>query len=81
MDTITVQVGMPIIFFPGEDDHQAKTNQNDGPVAAVVTRVWGDGVINLMAFPDCGEPICFTSVTAAAEDSPTARTWKPAATN
>jgi hypothetical protein len=29
---------------------------------AIINRVWSDDMVNLMVFPDCGEPICKTSV-------------------
>lgn len=60
-----MQVGQSIQLIPSTDptqDENLKANGNSGPVAAIVTRVWTNDVVNLIAFPDCGSPVNIGSV-------------------
>lgn len=60
-----MEVGNTVKYFPvKEGDADVKTNgNNEGPIAAIVTRVWGDDQLcNLMVFPDHGQPVTKSSV-------------------
>lgn len=55
-------IGEPVVFIPNPGDEVAKSNHNTDGVAAVVTRVWSHGCVNLKIFPDCGPVQDRTSV-------------------
>lgn len=48
------KVGETILFTPNPDDTVSRSNSNDGPVAAIVTRVWSSICVNLKVIPDHG---------------------------
>jgi hypothetical protein len=48
------QVGDMVLFVPNPSDDIAKSNFNDAPIAAIITRVWGQFCVNLKIIPDCG---------------------------
>jgi len=46
-------VGRIVHYFPSGPDDPAGANGNAlGPVAAIITRVWGPAVVNLTCFAD-----------------------------
>jgi hypothetical protein len=55
-------IGESVIFVPNPGDEVAKSNHNDDGVAAVVTRIWSYGCVNVKIFPDCGPVQDRTSV-------------------
>lgn len=56
-------VGRIVHYFPSEQDTEALSNGNDGPIAAIVTRVWdASGCVNLTVFPDYSSPVARSSV-------------------
>lgn len=55
-------VGEIILFTPNPGDTIAKSNHNNDDVAAMVTRVWSHGCVNIKIFPDCGATQDRTSV-------------------
>lgn len=55
-------VGELVLFTPNHDDRVAKANNNDGPIPAIVTRVWSNVCVNLKIIPDCGPVQDRTSV-------------------
>jgi hypothetical protein len=63
-------------------DKEAKSNSNDdGPIAAVVTRCFGDGgpdlpCVNLTIFPDQGSPIVRSSVQHVSNGQSGAAGWR-----
>lgn len=60
------QVGEIVLFTPNPDDSIAKSNGNDeGPIAAVVTRVWSSVCVNIKIIPDHGPMQDRSSVTHA----------------
>lgn len=53
--TKTPKVGETVLFYPNPDDAVAKSNHNeDGPIAAIVTRVWSSICVNVKIIPDHG---------------------------
>ena len=63
MTHITPTVGRVVHYIPGEnDDHMAKGG-GDQPLAAIVTHVWNDRMVNLVIFDANGVPYPKTSVT------------------
>ena len=48
------EIGEAVLFTSNPDDLVAKSNGNDGPIPAIVTRVWSDLCVNLKIIPDCG---------------------------
>lgn len=48
------KVGETILFTPNPDDTVSRSNGNDGPIAAIVTRVWSSICVNLKVVPDHG---------------------------
>ncbi len=55
-------VGEIVLFTPNPDDKVARSNYNDVEIAAIVTRVWSYGCVNLKIIPDCGPMQDRTSV-------------------
>lgn len=55
-------VGRVVHYFPPLEDREARANGNDGPLAAIITRVWSDTGVNLTVFPDFAFPIARSSV-------------------
>lgn len=57
-------VGEVVLFKPNPDDTVARANHNhDDYIAAIVTRIWSYGCVNLKIVPDCGPMQDRTSVT------------------
>lgn len=56
------EVGEIVLFYPKEDDRVARANNNDGPIPAIVTRVWSNLCVNLKIVPDSGPMQDRTSV-------------------
>jgi hypothetical protein len=56
------RVGEIVLFTPNPGDTTAKSNYNDSEIAAIVTRVWSHGCVNLKIIPDCGPMQDRTSV-------------------
>lgn len=48
------QVGETVIFTSNPDDTVARSNHNDDPIPAIVTRVWSSVCVNLKIIPDHG---------------------------
>lgn len=48
------KVGDVVLFHPPGSDTVARSNSNDGPIAAIVTRVWNASTVNLKIVPDLG---------------------------
>lgn len=48
------KVGDIVLFTPNPGDDTAASNNNPGPVAAIITRVWGPQMVNLKIIPDHG---------------------------
>ena len=46
-----------IVLFRSHDSNGVKEHP------AIINRVWSDTCVNLTVFPDCGAPVCKTSVT------------------
>lgn len=55
-------VGEIVLFTPNPGDTVAQSNYNTGEIAAIVTRVWSHGCVNLKIIPDCGAMQDRTSV-------------------
>jgi hypothetical protein len=55
-------IGESVIFVANPGDEIAKSNHNYDGTAAVVTRIWSYGCVNLKIFPDCGPVQDRTSV-------------------
>lgn len=55
-------IGETVLFYPNPGDSVAKSNYNDEPIPAIVTRVWSHGCVNLKIIPDCGPMQDRTSV-------------------
>lgn len=57
-------VGKGVVFYPEESDAEALSNGNErmNGVAAIITRDWGGSIMNLVVFPDQGNPIFKSSV-------------------
>lgn len=47
-------VGEIILFTPNPDDIVSRSNGNDGPIAAIITRVWSSICVNIKVIPDHG---------------------------
>ena len=47
-------VGEIVLFKPNPDDAIAHSNNNNEDIAAIVTRVWSHGCVNLKIIPDHG---------------------------
>ena len=47
-------VGQVVQFMPNPSDDVAKSNSNTGYIAAIITRVWSDTMVNLKIIPDHG---------------------------
>lgn len=58
----TPYVGETVLFTPNPGDTVAKSNYNNDDVAAIVTRVWSHGCVNIKLIPDCGPMQDRTSV-------------------
>jgi hypothetical protein len=54
MNTRMPLVGEIVLFTPNPDDSVAKSNHNDGPIAAIVTRVCSSVCVNIKIIPDHG---------------------------
>lgn len=64
------KIGETVLFTPNPDDTVARSNHNnDGPIAAIVTRVWSSVCVNLKIIPDCGPMQDRTSVTHKSANS------------
>lgn len=64
-----------------DPDKDVKSNNNEeGPVAAIVTRVFGKGpelpCINLTVFPDQGTPVCRSSVAHDSNKGDGQASWR-----
>jgi hypothetical protein len=60
------KIGEPVLFIPNPDDAVAKSNHNDeGPIAAIITRVWSSVCVNIKIIPDHGPMQDRGSVTHA----------------
>lgn len=55
-------VGEIVLFTPNPGDEVARSNYNKGEIAAIVTRVWSHGCVNIKIIPDCGAMQDRTSV-------------------
>lgn len=55
-------VGEIVLFTSNPGDTIAKSNFNHDEIAAIVTRVWSHGCVNLKIIPDCGAMQDRTSV-------------------
>jgi len=55
-------IGEIVLFYPNPGDAVAKSNYNDQPIPAIITRVWSHGCVNLKIIPDCGAMQDRTSV-------------------
>lgn len=49
-------VGRVVHFWPAYEDSEACSNSNAGPLAAVITRVHSDEIVNLLILPDYNAP-------------------------
>ena len=60
---MTPTIGRIVHVFPGENTqwHFNGNGAND-PIAAIITRVWNNDSINVIAFPDASTPLPLTSV-------------------
>lgn len=47
-------VGETILFTANPDDAVARSNGHEGPIAAIVTRVWSAVCVNIKIIPDHG---------------------------
>lgn len=47
-------IGDIVKFYPHKDDKVSFSNSHPGPIAAIVTRIWDSGLVNLKIIPDCG---------------------------
>ena len=65
------KMGETLIFTPSVYDNESKTNQGgvlNIQIPGIVNRVWpdygskDDNRVNMTVFPDCGVPMCRTSV-------------------
>lgn len=56
-------IGRIVMYHPRESD-----NSPTSLVAAIITRVWSDTVVNLIVFYDTGAPTSLTSVTFEQEE-------------
>lgn len=61
---ITPSIGRIMWYWP------QKEQREDQPLAAIVTRVWGDNMVNLCVFNSSGVPEQRTSVPIVQEGSP-----------
>lgn len=60
------KVGETVLFTPNPDDNVAMSNGNsEGPIAAIVTRVWSSVCVNIKIIPDHGPMQDRGSVTHA----------------
>jgi hypothetical protein len=48
------KIGETVLFTSNPDDTVAKSNHNDDPIPAIVTRVWSAVCVNLKIIPDHG---------------------------
>jgi hypothetical protein len=55
-------IGEMVLFTPNPNDQVAQSNHNKDEIAAIVTRVWSHGCVNLKIIPDCGPMQDRTSV-------------------
>lgn len=55
-------IGETVLFYPNPGDSVAKSNYNDQPIPAIVTRVWSHSCVNVKIIPDCGPMQDRTSV-------------------
>lgn len=70
--TYTPAVGDVVLLRePGIGDN----GLNDGPAAAMVTKVWSDSLVNLIVFPSGLSPTVRTSVPRSVKDG--APGWLP----
>ena len=67
MEGETLKAGQPVQYWPQSDEQDVRTNSNDGPIAAIITRVWSAGCVNLTVFPDHGQPVYKGSVMPKSE--------------
>lgn len=58
----TPKLGEIVLFSPNPDDSVSKSNSNDGPIPAIITRVWSAICVNIKIVPDCGPMQDRTSV-------------------
>lgn len=74
------RIGTTVHYFPGEHDTDAHSNGlgADDPIAAVITRAWGDHCVNLTILPDNGGPTTRSSVMeeGSTGTASTGRRWK-----
>jgi hypothetical protein len=54
LNTRMPRVGEIVLFTPNPTDTIAMSNNNDGEIAAIVTRVWSAVCVNLKIIPDHG---------------------------
>ncbi len=77
---IKPSIGRVVWFHPARADRIAG-QPNDQPCAALVTYVWGDRMVNLMATTPNGVPYGVTSVTLVQDGDATPieryATWMP----
>lgn len=48
------KVGEIVLFTSNPDDAVAQSNNNSGPIPAIVTRAWSEVCVNLKIIPDHG---------------------------
>lgn len=53
IDLRQAKLGEMVVFFPNPDDSVARSNHAT-EIPAIVTRVWGPGMVNLKIIPDHG---------------------------
>lgn len=62
------KIGETVLFTPNPDDTIAKSNHNDNPIPAIITRIWGPICVNLKIIPDCGPMQDRTSVVHVSQN-------------
>jgi hypothetical protein len=76
---MTPSIGRIVHYKPGPNDplvaYGGQARKADDVMAAVVTRVWTDEMVNLVVFVDNGEPVPRTSVQRADVASGGSASW------
>lgn len=67
---ITPTHGRIVLYHPSEFDRRPMTIHTDKPLAAIITHVWSDELVNLCVFDSNGSPIARTSVPLHQGDGP-----------
>jgi hypothetical protein len=63
--------GRIVLFTPARsEDRPVAQHDPAQPLAAIVTHVWGERMINLCAFDSNGQPLAFTSVPLVQDGDP-----------